>query len=133
MFAEQKEYQTTLQWVRVKMHLLTVQYHPENVLYRYMEDLAYKNIHEVSQFVTTLNSKKSCSIDLIPKKVMKFDFCPFCILSHYDNSENTSLRLDTEFSSKSVTHPSGKVMTHPLRRKNLIYLKFHPGNLRQTH
>ena len=38
----------------------------KNPLYRYMEDNGYKYIHKLTQFVTTLNSRTSCSIDLIP-------------------------------------------------------------------
>ena len=46
----------------------------KNKLYRYMEDNRYKYIHKVTQFVTTLNSRRKCSIDLIPKNVKKTDF-----------------------------------------------------------
>ena len=45
-----------------------------NILYRYMEDNGYKYIHKLTQFVTTLNSRKNCSIDLTPKNVKKSDF-----------------------------------------------------------
>ena len=38
----------------------------KNILYRYMEDNGYKYIHKLTQFVTTLNSRRNCSIDLIP-------------------------------------------------------------------
>ena len=40
-----------------------------NLLYRYMEDNGYKYLHKLTQFVTTLNSRRNCSIDLIPKNV----------------------------------------------------------------
>ena len=46
----------------------------KNVFYRYMEDNGYKYIHKLSQFVTTLNSRRKCSIDLIPKNVRNSDF-----------------------------------------------------------
>ena len=39
-----------------------------------MEDNGYKYIHKLTQFVTTLNSWRKCSIDLIPKKVKYSDF-----------------------------------------------------------
>ena len=39
-----------------------------------MEDNGYKYIHKKTQFVTTLNSRKSCSIDSIPKNVKNSDF-----------------------------------------------------------
>ena len=41
----------------------------KKVLYRYMEDNGYKYIHKLNQFVTTLNSRRNCSIDLISKIV----------------------------------------------------------------
>ena len=46
----------------------------KNILYRYMEDNGYKYIHKLTQFVTTLNSRRNCSIDLIPKNVKNSDF-----------------------------------------------------------
>ena len=46
----------------------------KNILYRYMEDNGYKYIHELNQFFITLNSRRNCSIGLIPKNVKKSDF-----------------------------------------------------------
>ena len=46
----------------------------KNILYRYMEDKGYKYFHKLTQFVTTLNSRRNCSIDLIPKNVKYSDF-----------------------------------------------------------
>ena len=46
----------------------------KNILYRYMEDNGYKYIHKLTQFVTTLTSRRNCSIDLIPKNVKNSDF-----------------------------------------------------------
>ena len=46
----------------------------KNSLHRYMEDNGYKYIHKLTQFVTTLNSRKICSIDLIPKNVNSSHF-----------------------------------------------------------
>ena len=46
----------------------------KNILYRYMEDNGYKYIHKFAQFVTTLNSRRNCSTDLIPKNVTISDF-----------------------------------------------------------
>ena len=33
----------------------------KNILYRYMEDFGYKYIHSLSQFITTLNSRRNSS------------------------------------------------------------------------
>ena len=46
----------------------------KNLLYRYMEEKGYKYNHKLTQFVTTLNSRTNCSIDLIPKNVKNSDF-----------------------------------------------------------
>ena len=46
----------------------------KNILYRFMEDKGDKYIHKLTQFVTTLNSWRNCSIDLIPKNVKNSDF-----------------------------------------------------------
>ena len=46
----------------------------ERRLYRYMEDYEYEYIHNLSQIVTALKSRKNCSMDLIPKNVKNSDF-----------------------------------------------------------
>ena len=46
----------------------------KNILYRYMEDNGYKYIHKLTQFVTTLISRRNCSMDLIPETVKISDF-----------------------------------------------------------
>ena len=46
----------------------------KNILYRYMEDNGYKYIHKLNQFVTTLNSRRNCSTELIPKNVKNSNF-----------------------------------------------------------
>ena len=43
-------------------------------IYRYLEELAYENIHNMSQFVAALNSTKNRSMDLIPKNIRNKDF-----------------------------------------------------------
>ena len=46
----------------------------KNMLYRYMEDNGYKYNHKLTHFVTTVNSRRNCSIDLIPRNVKNSDF-----------------------------------------------------------
>ena len=87
-----------------------------NILYRYMEDYGYKYTHKMSHFVTTLNSRKNCSVDLMPKNVKKSEFCPFCTARHYEKKENPSLQLETKFASRSKTYPPGRVLNHNLLR-----------------
>ena len=43
------------------------------IFYSYMEDDGYKYIHNSTHFVTTLNSRRKCSMDLIPKNVKNSD------------------------------------------------------------
>ena len=44
------------------------------ILYGYMEDYGYKYIHELPQFITTLNSRRNSSIDMKPNTVKNCDF-----------------------------------------------------------
>ena len=46
----------------------------KKILYRYMEDNRYKYIHKLTQFVTTINFRRNCSIHLIPKNVKNSNF-----------------------------------------------------------
>ena len=46
----------------------------KNILYCYMEVNGDKYIHKLTQFVTTLNTRRNCSIDLIPKNVRSSEF-----------------------------------------------------------
>ena len=46
----------------------------KKILYRYMEDYGYKYIHNLPQFITTLNSKRISSIDMRPNTVKNYDF-----------------------------------------------------------
>ena len=71
----------------------------KNTLYRYLESSAYKYNHKLTRFVTTLSSRRNCSIDLIPKNLKKSDFCPFCTANHCDTLGNPSLKMATDFAS----------------------------------
>ena len=42
-----------------------------------MEYNGHKYIHKLTQFVTTLNFQRNCSIDLIPKNLRNSDFLSF--------------------------------------------------------
>ena len=89
----------------------------KNILYRYMEDNGYKYIRELTQFVTTLNSRKNYSIDLIPKNVKNSVILSILYSKPLREFRNLSLKLETEFVSRSVTYPSGGVLSHSLHKK----------------
>ena len=46
----------------------------KNIPYRYVEDFGYKYIHKLPQFITTLNSRRSSSIDMRPNTGKNCDF-----------------------------------------------------------
>ena len=46
----------------------------KNILYRYMEYFGYKYIHKLTQFITTLNSRRNSSIDMRPNTLKNCDF-----------------------------------------------------------
>ena len=46
----------------------------KNILYRYMEDYGYKYIHNLPQFIATMNSRNNRSIDMKPNHVKNSDF-----------------------------------------------------------
>ena len=46
----------------------------KNILFRYMEDFGDKYIHNLPQFITTLNSRRNSSIDMRPNTVKNCDF-----------------------------------------------------------
>ena len=46
----------------------------KTILYRYMEDYGYKYIHELPQFIATMNSRNNRSIDMKPNHVKNSDF-----------------------------------------------------------
>ena len=71
----------------------------KNILYCYMEDNRYKYIHKLTHFVKTLNSRKNCSIDLIPKNVKTSDFLSILYSKALREFRKPSLKLETEFAS----------------------------------
>ena len=46
----------------------------KNVLYRYMEDYGHEYLHQLPQFITTLNSRRNSSIDMKPSTVKNWNF-----------------------------------------------------------
>ena len=75
--AKPKEYKFTLQWVRPRPHLLNVQYDPweKNLpLHGRQWIQVLSQVDSMTQFVTTLSSRRQFSIDLIPKNVKSSDF-----------------------------------------------------------
>ena len=54
----------------------------KNIVYRYMEDFAYKYIHKLPQFFTTLNSRRNSSVVMRPNTVKNCDFMSILYSKH---------------------------------------------------
>ena len=89
----------------------------KKLLYRYLEDNGYKYIHKLTQFVTTLNSGRNCSIDLIPKNVTNSYFLSILYSKQEQEFIKPSLKLETEFASRSMAYLSGRVISHSLYKR----------------
>ena len=105
----------------------------KNILYRYMENNGYKYIYKLTQFVTTLDSRRNCSIDLIPRNVENSDFFSILYLKSLRGFRKPNLKLGTEFAYRSMTYPSERVISHSLHEKFSELLQFLPENLEHTH
>ena len=56
-------------------------------------------------------------------------FCPFCTATQYENIENPSLRLETEFAAPSMFYLSEGAIGHSLHGKFFRVLKYLSDNL----
>ena len=74
-YAKHRAYIFILHWVRPRLHLLNVQYDPWKsyftVTWKIMDTSSFEIMF---QFVTTVTSRRNCSVDLIPKNVKTSDF-----------------------------------------------------------
>ena len=105
----------------------------KNLFYRYMKEHGYTYIHKLCQFVTALNSRNNCSINLIPTNIKNSDICPFCTASYCENIKKPNLRLETELASTSMTHLSRMAKRTVYTGKCLKLLQFLPEYLQHAH
>ena len=72
-YAKPKEYKFTLQGLKPRLRLLSVLYDHWNLYFtvtrKTMETSTFNSSTKLTNIVTTLNSWRNCSIDLIPKNV----------------------------------------------------------------
>ena len=59
-------------------------------------------------------------------------FCPFCTANHYESLENLSLKLETEFASRTMDYYSERVISHSLHKWFSELMHFLPENLQHT-
>ena len=58
-----------------------------------MEDYGCKYVHKLTQFVTTLNSRRNCSKDLIPNNVNISDFFSFLYSKPLQQIRKTKFKI----------------------------------------
>ena len=98
IFARLKEYKFILQWVRLRLHLLKVQYD----LWKIYFTVTWKTMG-TSTFTNCLNSLKNWCPEQIArwiwyrKKTRISTFCPFYEASHCENIKIQSSKLEAEF------------------------------------
>ena len=74
------------------------------LLHLHIEEYGFQLIHKLTQFPTTLTFRINCSIDLIPKNLRKPDFLSILYSKQLrEYRENQSLKLETQFASRSMT------------------------------
>ena len=104
----------------------------KNILYRYMEDNGDKYIHKLTQFVTTLNSRRNCWIDLIPKNVKNCDFLSILYSKPLREFRKPKFEFGERVRISRFDLPFGRAMSHSLRKKFSKLLQFLPKNLQHT-
>ena len=95
----------------------------KNILYRYMEVFGYKYIHEIPQFITTLNSRRNSSIDMRPNTVKNCDFMSILYSKPLREFKKPSFKIGDRVriskESQSMTCLFAKVTSRSLHEKFL--------------
>ena len=104
----------------------------KNIRYRYMEDNGYKYIHNLTEFVTTLNSRRNCSIDLIPKNVNSSDFLSILYSKPLREFRKPKFKVGDGVCISKYDLPSRKGYSHILQKRFSKLLQFVSRNLQQT-
>ena len=102
----------------------------KNILYRYMEGNGYSYIHKLTQFVTPVNFRRNCWINLIPKNVKNSDFLSILYIKPLRKFRKPKFKIGEV--SRCMTYPSGSVKSHNLHKKFSKLLQFLPENLQHT-
>ena len=104
----------------------------EKILYRYMEANGYKYIHKLTQFVTTIISRRNCSIDLIPKNVENSDFLSILYSKPLREFRKPKFNVGGRVRISKMTYLSGRDINHILQKSFSKLLQFLPKNLQHT-
>ena len=101
----------------------------KNILNCYMEDNGYKFIHKLTQLVTTLNSRRNCSIDLIPKNS---DYLSILYSKPLRDFRKPQFKLGDKVRISKYDLMFRKGYSHSLHKRFSKLLNFFPENLQHT-
>ena len=102
------------------------------ILYRYMEDNGYKYIHQLTQFVTTLDSRRKCSIDLIPKNVKNSDFLSILNSKPQRDFRKPKFKVGDRVRISKFDTPSRKGYKPQFTKEVFEIVAIFPKKLKQT-
>ena len=97
-----------------------------------MEDNGYKYLHKLTQFVTTLNSRRMCSIDLIPKNVENSDFLPILYSKTLREIRKLKFKIGDRVRISKYDLPFRKGYKSQFTEEFSKLLQFPPNNLQHT-
>ena len=89
----------------------------KNILYRYVEDFGDRYFHNLSQFVTTQNSTKKCSIYFITKNIKDSDFLFTLYSKPLRENRNRKSKAGDKFRISKCALPFRKVFEPQFTRK----------------
>ena len=104
----------------------------KNKFYRCMEDNGDKYIHRLTQFVTTLISRRICSIDLIPKNVKYSDLLPIPYSKPLREFRKPKFKFGDKVRIPKYDLPFKKVYKPHFTKRFSKLLQFLPKNLQHT-
>ena len=104
----------------------------KNIVYCYMEDNGYKYIHYLTQFVTTLISRRICSIDLIPRKVKNSDLLSILYRNILREFRKPQFKIGGRFVTSKFDLPSRKGFKPEFTKEVFQLFATLPENLRYT-
>ena len=89
------------------------------ILYRYIEDFAYKYLLKLPQFITTLNSRRNSSIDMRTNTVKNCDFMSILYSKPLREFKKPSSKIGDRMQISKQTCLFAKVTSRSLHKKFL--------------
>ena len=103
-----------------------------NILYRYMEDIAYKYLHKKSQFLPTPRSRQRVLDRFDSKECQDSDFLSILYSKPLKEYREPNFKNGDRVRIVRYNLPSGRVTDHNFHGKFLKLSQFLPENLQHT-